>query len=187
MGTRKQIDSAVRRIAERFCPVPRFCRGGEICIAGLSRFHRFDSPHRIACQWRFWRELFTSLSGPAWLAGTGVSAVHYGVCWNQIAGTGFDYLVGVEALDATRVPDGLSVLRIEPQRYAVFDHPGHVAKISQTIGAIWMKWLPGSGYRSTGTPSFERYTAAFDPATGTGGIEIWIPIRDATSGREPVH
>jgi hypothetical protein len=25
-------------------------------------------------------------------------------------------------------------------------------------------------------PEFERYSDAFDPATGTGGCEIWIPV-----------
>jgi len=25
-------------------------------------------------------------------------------------------------------------------------------------------------------PTFERYDEKFDPATGNGGLEIWVPI-----------
>jgi AraC family transcriptional regulator len=27
-------------------------------------------------------------------------------------------------------------------------------------------------------PNFERYDEKFDPATGNGGLEIWVPVRD---------
>jgi AraC family transcriptional regulator len=25
-------------------------------------------------------------------------------------------------------------------------------------------------------PNFERYEETFDPATGNGGLEIWVPV-----------
>ena len=31
-------------------------------------------------------------------------------------------------------------------------------------------------------PWFEYYGESFDPQTGTGGLEIWIPVADATQG-----
>jgi AraC family transcriptional regulator len=30
--------------------------------------------------------------------------------------------------------------------------------------------------QASGGPEFERYGAEFDPATGSGGFEIWIPV-----------
>jgi predicted transcriptional regulator YdeE len=29
-----------------------------------------------------------------------------------------------------------------------------------------------------GKACFEKYTPAFDPSTGMGGMEIWIPLSD---------
>jgi AraC family transcriptional regulator len=43
------------------------------------------------------------------------------------------------------------------------------------------EWLPTSGYEAATSPGapdfFERYTEEFDPRTGMGGIEVWIPIK----------
>jgi AraC family transcriptional regulator len=38
--------------------------------------------------------------------------------------------------------------------------------------------LPASGLKAADAPNFERYDANFDPVTGNGGLEIWIPVRD---------
>jgi len=37
--------------------------------------------------------------------------------------------------------------------------------------------MPESGFKATGGPEFERYTKSFDPVSGNGGVEIWVPIR----------
>ena len=52
----------------------------------------------------------------------------------------------------------------------------------QTIEAIGSKWYPESdeepAARAGEAPDFfERYTEEFDPRTGMGGMEIWIPIK----------
>mgnify|MGYP003409082453 CR=1 FL=1 len=39
-------------------------------------------------------------------------------------------------------------------------------------------WLPISGMKAADAPSFERYDEKFDPATGNGGLEIWVPVRE---------
>jgi AraC family transcriptional regulator len=59
----------------------------------------------------------------------------------------------------------------------VFTHRKHFSSIPKTIEAIWNKWLPNSGYTPAESPSFERYTEEYDPKTGTGGTEIWVPIK----------
>jgi AraC family transcriptional regulator len=38
--------------------------------------------------------------------------------------------------------------------------------------------LPVSGFKAADAPNFERYDGKFDPATGDGGLEIWIPVRE---------
>jgi AraC family transcriptional regulator len=44
------------------------------------------------------------------------------------------------------------------------------------------KWLPRSGHEVAhvvvdAPDFFERYGEDFDPKTGMGGIEVWIPIK----------
>ena len=45
------------------------------------------------------------------------------------------------------------------------------------LGLIWKDWLPQSGYEAVDAPEFERYSADFNPDTGTGLLEIWLPVK----------
>jgi AraC family transcriptional regulator len=36
--------------------------------------------------------------------------------------------------------------------------------------------LSEHGHEATDGPAFERYEERFDPGTGLGGVEIWVPI-----------
>ena len=53
----------------------------------------------------------------------------------------------------------------------------HVTSIRATLAGIWSKWFPDSGYQTAKAPTFERYGPEFNPTTGMGGFEIWIPIQ----------
>jgi AraC family transcriptional regulator len=59
----------------------------------------------------------------------------------------------------------------------VFHQRDHIATIRATCAAIWNTWLPASGHAAADAPTFERYGPEFDPLTGTGGFEIWVPIK----------
>jgi predicted transcriptional regulator YdeE len=37
-------------------------------------------------------------------------------------------------------------------------------------------WPPQSGYQAADAPGLERYDEKFNPETGLGGFEIWIPV-----------
>ncbi len=100
----------------------------------------------------------------------------YGVVHNGDGDNARDYMCAVEFSDMSQVPAGLSLLRLPQQRYAAFVHADHVSTIHQTWMAIFKKWLPESGYNASGRPAFEVYTETFNPATGNGGLEIWVPI-----------
>jgi AraC family transcriptional regulator len=75
------------------------------------------------------------------------------------------------------VPSELAHVRIAPQRYAVFSHREHISTIRSTWTTVWNKWLPESGHELADAPDFERYGAEFDPRTGSGGLELWVPIK----------
>jgi AraC family transcriptional regulator len=78
--------------------------------------------------------------------------------------------------DFSDLPREFSRVRIPEQKYAVFTHRDHVSTVRRTVNAIWNHWLPASGFKMADAPSFERYDEKFDPATGDGGFEIWVPI-----------
>lgn len=148
---------------------PRFEAARERIIAGLNETYTFETRMQIPAQWERFAPLIGSLPGH-------VGTDSYGVCWNYKPGCDFDYLSGVEVTDSTGLPPEFSHVRLAAQHYAVFTHSEHVLSLPQTIERIWKEWAPECGLESAEAESFERYTAAFNPATGLGGIEIWIPI-----------
>ena len=100
----------------------------------------------------------------------------YGVIHNSDDNGHADYLTGVEVKDFAAVPAEFSRLQIPAQRYAVFTHKDHISAIRRTWFSIWNKGLPDAGLEATGGPEFERYDERFDGRSGTGEVEIWIPI-----------
>ena len=110
-----------------------------------------------------------------------VGRATYGLCFNALSPVGIDYLAGVEISSSSGLPIEFSVATIPAQKYAVFSHHEHVSKLRETLDAI-DKWLPGSGLEvgneAAEEPSFfERYSEEFDPRTGMGGMEVWVPIK----------
>lgn len=94
------------------------------------------------------------------------------------------YVAAREVTDLEKLPDGLVGHEVEAQTYAVFtiglteDEP-----IGKQMGRahrhIWDNWLPSSDYAFAEAPDFEHYDERFDPATKTGEIDIYIPVRKA--------
>jgi predicted transcriptional regulator YdeE len=148
---------------------PRFEDRGAMLIAGLNETYTFESRVNIPLQWERFVPHIGNVSGQA-------GHESYGVCWNYTPGCGFDYLSGVEVAETANLPEEFARVRLLAQRYAVFTHRDHVSSISQTVDTIWSQWVPDSGLNVADAPCFERYTEEFDPHTGMGGMEIWIPI-----------
>ncbi|WP_254512752.1 GyrI-like domain-containing protein [Anatilimnocola floriformis] len=149
--------------------MPRFEDGKELLIAGLNERYTFETRVNIPAQWGRFCEYLGKVPGQ-------VGQMSYGVSWNCEPKAGFDYLAGVEVSDTSQLPAGFSYVKIAAQRYAVFVHLLHVSKLPETIDTIWRKWVPDCGL-ATGEDCIERYTAEFNPATGLGGMEIWIPLK----------
>jgi AraC family transcriptional regulator len=160
-------------------PPPRFENLGPRIIAGLRG--RFDASTRgdIPQQWaQFAPQMDAAVP-------TRVGRAAFGVCFILPAGQGFDYVSGVEVADDSNLPAGWIGLRVPALRYAVFRHEGDLASLPKTLDAIWHQWLPAShgelaagGEGGGDVPAFfERYDEEFNPHTGTGGIEVWIPLK----------
>jgi len=69
-------------------------------------------------------------------------------------------------------------VKIPRKTYAVFSHTGHISNLHLMWQAIFSEWLPVSGCTLEEEPNFEVYTDRFDPRSGTGLVEIWIPLKE---------
>jgi AraC family transcriptional regulator len=140
-----------------------------LLIAGLSQRYTAETSAGIPAQWRRF------VPYPGHIPGQ-TGRTTYGVLCNGDDAGNTDYICGVEVSDFARVPLEMTRLRIPEHKYAVFTHREHISAIRRTWFTIFNKWLPESGYKLAEAPEFERYSDAFDPATGTGGCEIRIPV-----------
>ena len=149
---------------------PRIEAGRALLIAGLGEHFTFESLGGLPGLWQRFGEHLGNVPGQ-------VGSIAYGVCYNTDDLGHFDYIAGVEVADFASLPKDFARLRLGEQRYAVFTHREHVSTVRGTFMAIFNDWLPKSGYLNADAPPFERYDERFDPRTGMGGFEIWIPVR----------
>jgi predicted transcriptional regulator YdeE len=151
-------------------PAPTFRQGLELLIAGLNESYSPDTRPRIPQQWERLAPHLGRVPGQ-------VGSDAYGVCHASGPDCKFEYLAGVAVSSPGRLPEGFTMVKVDARRYAVFTHPGHVSALPATIDAIWTKWVPDCGLPvAHAAPCLERYTPEFDPRTGLGGMEVWIPL-----------
>jgi AraC family transcriptional regulator len=149
---------------------PRFESRKAFLVAGLSVRYGYEScGGGIPAQWQRFAPYIGNVPGQ-------IGSDAYGVRHNS-DDNGLDYLCGVEVGEFSQLPPELSRLRVPANRYAVFTHSGHVSAIRSTWSTIWSKWLPKSGHQLADAPDFERYDSRFDPRTGNGEVEIWVPLK----------
>ena len=158
----------------------RFESRGPWWIAGLRGQFTCHSQEEIAS---LWRRFLSHSSG----ADHKTRNPSYGVCLDCMGSDTFDYLCGIEIPDSTSAPESWARVRMAAHTYAVFRHPGPVSDLRETVNAIFEQWLPHSGLEVAETapdePDFlECYSHEFDPDSGLGGIEIWIPIHSPSGG-----
>jgi AraC family transcriptional regulator len=149
---------------------PRFEDGRTLLIAGLGARYTFATNQGIPAQW----QRFTPYIGHV---PRQVGSVTYGLCCNFDDDGSFEYVTGVEVSSFSDLPDGFSSIRVPAQKYAIFTHREHISTMRRTAYTVWNKWFPESDYRTADAPNFERYDERFDPRTGTGAVEVWVPVK----------
>ena len=118
-----------------------------------------------------------AVCGPIWAVFPTRSNITYGLLCDETKDSTADYMCSVEVEGFDGLPLELDRMRLPRQTYAVFQHDGNMTTLQETRHIIWHDWYPKSGYRAAATPDFERYGELFDPTSGEGDMEIWIPIR----------
>jgi AraC family transcriptional regulator len=147
----------------------RFETASEHLIAGINGTYDAQSRASIPAQWGRFAPHIGKVPGQ-------IGTDAYGVCWNVQGDSVFDYLCGVEVPRPAPIPAGFTRVALPAGRYAVVTHEGHVSSLPETIDRVWSKWVPDATLKTAKAPCFERYTDKFDPKSGTGSVEFWIPL-----------
>ncbi len=147
----------------------RFEAAPERRVVGLNRTYAPEQRAAIPEQWVSFIPYLGTIPGQ-------VGATTYGVCWNPRPGCVFDYLTGVEVGSTAPLPEGFSAVQLPAGRYAIYTHTRHISELGAALDTLWSQWAPDCGLKLADSPSFERYTEEFNPQTGLGGTEVWIPL-----------
>lgn len=177
----------IDRFDESVTPLapPRFVQHPQLRIAGLLLQQLNDPPAELPALWQRFAPFIGHVPRQ-------VSGVAFGVCMQAPQGEDrsddacSDYVAGCEVEDFAEIPADWARVTIPPQRYAVFAHPGSASQLQHTVQAIFTEWLPRSGCETVSPGPgvvgfFERYGPGFDPRSGSGDIELWLPLRNQSS------
>lgn len=94
-------------------------------------------------------------------------------------GDSYRYLAGVEVSVGATVREPLQVIRVPARSWAMVTHREHITTITSTIQAVFAEALPAAGLVPGDDPDLlEVYRETFDPWSGLGGVELWVPLRD---------
>lgn len=151
-------------------PTPRLRDLGTLRLVGLSAPCSYDSTVKIPAQWQqFVTEHYEEIPEKT-------ERIPIGVCRTPDEDGNFEYMCAVEVRSFDSKRRSLTYLEIEPRTYAVFQHHDHVSTIFDTYLVIWNDALPALARGVANAPSLEFHNAEFNPDTGVGGLEIWIPL-----------
>lgn len=177
-GWTEALDNLEKMFAEKRKPLmartstlsPKYEMRGPLLLAGLSKRYGSVEPEEFAAQWKRFIPFIGKTPGQ-------VGETTYGVVVPE-GPTSFSYLTAVEVSDASGLPKGLTPLRIDAPRYAIFRHNGNVSTIHETMNAIYEEFMPTVATKRVPAASFvERYGPSFDPKTGGGGFDILVPLK----------
>ena len=157
-------ETKIQNLAE-----PRIETGKAMKLAGLSERYNCESSAAIPSLWQRFGAHIGNIPGQ-------IGKCAYGAKYDGDENGYFNYICAWEVAANTPESTELQYLEIPAQTYLVFTHSDHVSTIRQTGITIWDKYLPQSKYKVSKGTEFELYDEKFDPITGLGGFEIWIPI-----------
>ena len=149
---------------------PRVVQGKPMLIAGVNERYGVQSGANIPAQWQSFVPRIGTVPKQ-------VGRMAYGLIYNGDDDGNYDYMCGVEVSDYSQLPSDLDRLRVPACKYAVFHHGGHISGIWSTWNTIWSKALPESGFELADAPIFERYGEEFHGRAGTGGVDLFVPIK----------
>lgn len=100
-------------------------------------------------------------------------------------GRSFPYWAGIET-DPSLDHNGLQVLRVPSQQYAVIPVQGPITALEKTLNWFISYWLPDSGYQGCYGYDLEVYHSGFQLDTDQVEMEYWVPIRRKFNSPSPI-
>jgi AraC family transcriptional regulator len=149
--------------------MPTFAYQASMLVVGLAELCSFATTITIPAQWQRFMAYYEVILHKA-------RAIPVGISQAPDDEGMFRYLCGVEVTRIGETPVELELVEIVPRRYAVFEHTGHISALYETYTAIWNEALPAIDCEVAEAPVLERHNPQFDPATGEGGVTVWIPL-----------
>lgn len=151
----------------------RFVKSGPMLFAGLRKYFRYEDRAGIPMLWHAFGPYQDRI--PSVIPGAA-----FGLCLGPADAAddcGFDYAAAVQVKSLDDLPEGLSGIRVDAREWAVYRHREHVSTVGSTCAAA-VEWLAQSGRSppAGAMQMIERYGSEFDPRTGMGGCEVWIPV-----------
>jgi AraC family transcriptional regulator len=150
-------------------PKSRIVDEGVVRVVGLSEHFPCGPSYGITRLWQRFVPYMDAIPSKD-------EAMPVGVTLNVNDDAGFEYVAALEVKTFGETHPDLVRLEIPARRYAVFTHAGHVTKLQETFRAIWDECLPAMKVEPAEAPTLERHLPEFDPMTGEGGINVWIPL-----------
>ena len=162
---------------EARCTLPQLKQLGRMRLVGLAAPCSYNGTTHIPAQWqRFMSSHYDAIPEK-------VESMPIGICEPPDDEGSFRYVCAAEVKAFERRSPDLTYIETKPRAYAVFRHNEHVSKIFDTYSAIWNKALPEMARTMADGPVMEFHNDAFDPDTGLGGLQIWVPLLNADEER----
>ncbi|MCB1516969.1 MAG: GyrI-like domain-containing protein [Hyphomicrobiaceae bacterium] len=149
---------------------PRLAKRPAFRVAGLKKRFTYDQRVGIPNLWEQFIPHLGEIDGQ-------IGSATFGLCAN-FDDEAFDYYAAAEIDQASETGSELVTFEVPAQTYLVFTHKGHVSNIAASMSAAIGKGIPEAGKSQANGPSFELYGDRFNPITGIGEIELWLPVED---------
>ena len=153
---------------------PRIETSQPLQLVGLQQKYNSKTRTEIPKQWQHFVLQIPALSGKN--VGTA-----YGVVLAGSQPDSINYFCGVEAAENIRIPADFTRVSIPAHSFAKFSHHEHVSKLHETEMAIMDHWMAEHRdqiARDQNLPVMvEYYGPGFNPQTGLGDTEVWIPVK----------
>jgi AraC family transcriptional regulator len=168
-------DSKLTTPTETQLAEPRVEKRGPLLVTGIRETLNENFAVEIPKLWQSYMQLRSQIANS-------FGSTNYGLCTQETADSKeIYYMACCEVTEFASRPQQMSQAIIPSQTYAVFKHDLPVWQLNQTVCAIFDKWLPASGYQlvtHTTHPihHIEKYSEEFNPETGMGGMEVWVPV-----------
>ena len=154
---------------------PRIETGKPFLLAGLQQKYNSKTRTEIPKQWDRFAPHISTLSGKS-------NGAAYGIVFPGDEADSINYFCGVEVTADVKVPADFTHANISAQRFAKFQHHDHVSRLHETEMAIMDNWAAEHRNEVAHDPKLplmvEYYGPNFNPQTGTGDMEVWIPVKN---------